>query len=271
MYDQLRLMCVLAHPDDETLGAGGILARYAAEGVHTSLVTATRGQRGWFGDPDDYPGPEELGRTREGELYAAAKVLEIKDVQLLDAMDGELDRAEPNEIIPQIADQIRRVRPQVVITFDPFGVYGHPDHIAISQFTTAAIVAAASGGSTVSTQGEDEPHQVSKLYCFAETAANMTVYEEAFGDLVMCIDNVERRVAGWPEWAVTTHIDTAQYYGQVWQAVYCHRTQFPGYQALLDMPEERCQDFFSSMNLYRMFSLVNGGREPESDIFEGLW
>jgi LmbE family N-acetylglucosaminyl deacetylase len=72
------LLCVLVHPDDELLGNGGILARYAAEGVETYLVTATRGERGWLGDERDYPGLEVLGKRREAELLAAAKVLGIR-------------------------------------------------------------------------------------------------------------------------------------------------------------------------------------------------
>ena len=68
MTNKLKLMCVLAHPDDESLGNGGILARYAAEGIETYLVTATRGERGWFGDESEYPGLEVLGKIREAEF-----------------------------------------------------------------------------------------------------------------------------------------------------------------------------------------------------------
>ena len=72
---ELRLMCVLAHPDDESLGTGGALALCAAEGVATYLVTATRGERGRFGDATTSPGPDVVGRTRETELLAAAREL----------------------------------------------------------------------------------------------------------------------------------------------------------------------------------------------------
>ena len=78
MTNKLKLMCILAHPDDESLGNGGILAKYAAEGVETYLVTATRGERGWFGDESDYPGLEALGKIREAELLAAARALGIR-------------------------------------------------------------------------------------------------------------------------------------------------------------------------------------------------
>jgi LmbE family N-acetylglucosaminyl deacetylase len=67
----LKLLCILGHPDDESLGLGGILAKYGAEGVETHLVTATRGEQGWFGPPEENPGPEALGKIREQELHDA--------------------------------------------------------------------------------------------------------------------------------------------------------------------------------------------------------
>jgi len=91
MNDPLRLMCVLAHPDDESLGMGGTLAKYAADGIETYLVTATRGERGWFGDEKDNPGMEVLGKMREAELRNAAKELGTRDVNFLDYVDGDLD------------------------------------------------------------------------------------------------------------------------------------------------------------------------------------
>jgi len=266
MNEQLRLMCILAHPDDESLGTGGILARYAAEGVATYLVTATRGQRGWFGAPDEYPGPDALGRIRERELRAAARVLGVREVTLLDYTDGDLDRAGPVEAIEQLAAHIRRVRPQVVVTFDPNGYYGHPDHIAISQFTSAALVLAASAGHN----GALPPHRISKLYYMAPVSEALAAYEAAFGDLVMTIDGTERRAVAWEDWAVTTRIDTSAYWEQVWEAVACHRSQLPGYQALRDLPAHHHHALWGTQTFYRAFSLVNGGRAVEDDLFAGL-
>ena len=91
MNNSLKLMCILAHPDDESLGMGGILARYAAEGIETYLVTATRGERGWTGPASENPGLTTLGQIREAELKAAAQVLGIKEVVILDYIDGDLD------------------------------------------------------------------------------------------------------------------------------------------------------------------------------------
>ena len=96
MANELKLMCILAHPDDESLGNGGIFAKYAAEGIETHLVTATRGERGWFGEESEHPGLEELGKIRESELHEAATVLGIQSVNFLDYIDGDLDKAHPS-------------------------------------------------------------------------------------------------------------------------------------------------------------------------------
>src|SRR3989338_5809104 len=112
MTEPLKLMCVLAHPDDEALCNGAVLARYAAEGVETYLVTATRGERGWFGAEQDHPGLAALGQTREAELRCACETLGVRDLQFLDYIDGDLDRADPAEAIAKIVGHLRRVRPQ---------------------------------------------------------------------------------------------------------------------------------------------------------------
>jgi LmbE family N-acetylglucosaminyl deacetylase len=96
-------MAVLAHPDDESLGIGGTLAKYAADGTDTFLVTATRGEAGRYrgiraGDPG-HPSPSGLAKIREAELGAAAAVLGVRDVSLLDYHDRCLDRADPRHAI----------------------------------------------------------------------------------------------------------------------------------------------------------------------------
>ncbi len=262
--DPLKLMCILAHPDDESLGTGGILARYADEGVHTSLITATRGQRGWQGDEADNPGQKALAQIREAELRAAAAVLGVQELILLDYMDGELDKAEWKTAVSQIAHYIRRIQPHVVVTFDPYGSYGHPDHIAISQIAAAAIVAASSSN------GTQPPHQVDKLYYLADTAEFAHIYESVFGELVMTVDARERRIVSWPDWAITTKIETNAYQSQIWEAITCHRTQLPSFEALMQMPTAQRQRLFARQGFYRVFSLVNGGREIEKDLFAGF-
>ena len=267
MPDKMKLMCILAHPDDESLGLGGILAGYAAAGVETTLITATRGERGWTGPEDEYPGPEALGQLRTAELNAAAAVLGIQEVTFLDYMDGDLDQADPAEVISRIVPHLRRIRPQVVVTFDPNGSYGHPDHIAISQSATAAIVAAA-GGTYRPESGP--PHTVSKLYYMASTRASMMAYQSVMGDLVMQVDGVDRRDVAWEDWAITTRIDTRAHWRQVWQAVSCHRSQIPAFEELGRLTDEHQAELWGTQHLYRAFSLVNGGRQLETDLFAGL-
>ncbi len=114
MANKLKLMCVLAHPDDESLGMGGTLAKYATEGIETYLVTATRGERGWFGDEKDNPGLEALGKMRETELRNAAQELGIREINFLDYLDGDLDQADPAEAVAKIVTHLRRVQPHIV-------------------------------------------------------------------------------------------------------------------------------------------------------------
>src|SRR5215207_4618045 len=148
MSETLKLLAVFPHPDDETLGLGSTFARYSSEGVETFLVCATRGERGWFESEGPDPGFEGVARIREGELNCAAEHLGLHEVCFLDYIDGDVDQADAKEIIAKIVTQIRRIQPQVVVTFSPDGAYGHPDHIALAQFTNAALVCAADASYT---------------------------------------------------------------------------------------------------------------------------
>jgi LmbE family N-acetylglucosaminyl deacetylase len=266
MASELTLMAFLAHPDDESLGMGGVLARYAQEGIATHVLTATRGQRGRYFDNSNRPGDDAVGEERERELRNAARELGIREVTVLDYRDGELDRADPHEAAAAIAAHLRRVRPHVVLTFDQFGAYGHPDHIAICQFASAAVVLAAdpsfaSGGA---------PHRVAKLYYMVHDQAKWDAYQAAFKTLVSRVDGVERAATAWPGWSITTRIDTREQWPIVWRAVQCHRTQNAIYSNLATLIEKDHHALWGSQAYYRVFSTVNGGRQPETDLFAGL-
>ena len=256
-------MAVLAHPDDESLGVGGTLARYAAEGARVSLVTATRGERGRNGASQSNS-PTELAALRETELREASHVLGVSEVRLLDYPDGALDQVDTLEAVAKIAGHIRRIRPHVVLTFGPEGAYGHPDHIAISQLATAAVQHAA--GSTHDAPG----HQVSKLYYIAWTKTKWDAYQAALKTLTARVDGVVRQATPWPDWAVTTVIDTGTYWPLVWLAVSRHQTQMSIYRNLEQLPEAHHRALWGTQEFYRVFSLVNGGRGVETDVFEGL-
>ena len=262
MKTKFKLLAILAHPDDESLGVGGTLAKYADEGVEVFLICATRGERGRFGDVKESPGLEIVGATRTKEVIAASKILGIKEVHFLDYIDGDLDKADPVEASEKIAQLIVTIKPDVVLTFDPFGSYGHPDHIAISQFSLSGIVKANSHALT--------PWQVSKFYYLAWPPAIMKAYEAAFKKMTFKVDNEIRNASPWPDWSITTKIDTRKYWKQVWKAINCHQTQISIYNKLKELPDKHHQNLWGNQSFYRVFSLVNGGRNPESDIFEGL-
>jgi len=274
MAQARRLMAVLAHPDDESLGFGGTLAKYASEGVEVFLLTATRGDGGRYrglprGD-EQHPGRSALGRIREAELRAAASALGIREVSVLDYEDGHLEAANPREAIKRIAAALRRVQPEVVVTFGPDGAYGHPDHIAISQFATAAIVAAADGGFITNDGAAQEPHSVSKLYYQAWTRSTWAAYEAGIKKLSSTVGGVERLATPWPDWAITTVIDTRHVWPTVWRAVSCHASQIAAYEALKDLSPEHHQCLWGRQSFYRAMSTVNGGRAPETDLFDGI-
>jgi len=270
---KFRLMAVLAHPDDESLGFGGTLAKHSAEGVETYLVTATRGERGRYFSPDRKSEPAEVGRVREAELRAAAVVLGVREVVILGYPDGAVDQIDAATAIAAIVHHIRRVRPHVLVTFGPDGAYGHPDHIAISQFTTAAVVCAADAGYDArgdSAGDRSSAHRVAKLYNLAWRNAKWEAYQAAFRKLTSTVDGTARQANPWPDWAVTTEIDTSAYWPAVWKAVCCHQTQMSIYERLGQLSENQQRALWGSQEFYRVHSTVNGGRKLENDLFEGL-
>lgn len=133
MDSKPRILVILAHPDDESFGAGGTLAKYAHQGVQVTLLCATRGEAGISGVR-----AEEAGAVRELELRQAAKFLGIQ-VHFLGYQDGELSKEDPAKLLEQITRWINKVQPQVILTFGPDGVSGHPDHVTVSHIVTQAV------------------------------------------------------------------------------------------------------------------------------------
>lgn len=140
MCAQTRLLIVTAHPDDESFPIGGAIARYASQGVHVTLLCATRGEKG-------IPGvaAAETARIREQELRNAAALLGVAEVRFLDLIDGEVGQTPVDALAERVLTVMRQVRPDAVITFGPDGVSGHPDHVAMSHATTQAFDRAVAG------------------------------------------------------------------------------------------------------------------------------
>lgn len=172
MVAQHRLLAVLAHPDDESFGLGGTLATYANRGVDVHLICATSGEVGTV-SPEMLRGFSDIGELRRHELRCAAEKLGLMEVHFLryrdSGMSGSVDNLHPEALVAapledvaeRVTQIIRRIRPQVVITFDPFGGYGHPDHIAIHNATVEAFYAA---GDESRFHDGLPPYQPEKLY-----------------------------------------------------------------------------------------------------------
>jgi LmbE family N-acetylglucosaminyl deacetylase len=151
------LMVVHAHPDDECLGTGGTLARYSAEGVNTVLVTATRGEEGEIHDPEltEEEARPRLGEIRTGELTRAVEHLGVTTLEFLGYRDSGMmgtpanehpenfHNANFDEAVGRLVALMRKHRPQVVITYNEDGGYGHPDHLQCYKVTLAAFEAAS--------------------------------------------------------------------------------------------------------------------------------
>ncbi|MEX2272358.1 MAG: PIG-L family deacetylase [Vicinamibacterales bacterium] len=133
---------IYAHPDDETFGAAGTICLLRSQGWRVVLVCATPGDKGKCGDPA-ICAQEDLAKVRERELRDAACVLDISEIHLLGYRDKALAEAPPAEIRRTLAGIIRAEEPALVFTFDPNGFNVHPDHVAISRFTSDAVAAAA--------------------------------------------------------------------------------------------------------------------------------
>jgi len=165
------MLSVLAHPDDESFGMGGTLAFYAQKGVKVNLICATRGEAGEVG-PEYLQDYQSIGELREAELRCAAGHLGLSGVFFLDyrdsGMDGSPDNKHPDaliqapieEVATKIAEYIRQLQPQVMLTFDPMGGYGHPDHIAIHKATIKAFHLAGNPDFV----SDSSPYQPQKLY-----------------------------------------------------------------------------------------------------------
>lgn len=269
MTTNLLLLAVFAHPDDESMGMGGTLAKYSAQGVETHLICASRGERGWFGPEAQNPGPIVLGQIRTKELENAVNELGIKELHFLDYLDGDVDQANHAEVIAKIVSHIRRIRPQVVVTFPPDGNYGHPDHIAISQFTSAAIICAADSNYVDS---ENLPaHRVLKLYYMVDSENFINLIAPFMADMTFLVDNHVRGEVAWKDWMITTRIDMSEHCSTALHAIRCHQSQLSTLGSLIEMPEDAVTAALAMQGMfYRAFSLVNGGRKIESDLFEGI-
>ena len=279
--NQSRLLGCYAHPDDEVLGMGGAIAQYAAEGVYIEWVVTTRGEAGEISDPA-LATPENLGQVREREMRCSAQTLGMADVTFLgyrdSGMDGDPDNqypdaylnSDPAEVVAKLVEIIRRVRPHVILTFEPFGGYGHPDHIAIHKHTHLALPAAADPNYRPDLGA---PWQTSRLFypilrtaTFMELKARMA----AHGLPLDFFDVLEkRRENGWPDDNFQMAINVNGTSAAKWAAFNCHRTQFGADHFFRQLPEAETAEVFGTEYFALAYPEPENGLRFNS-LFEGL-
>ncbi|MEU5256774.1 N-acetyl-1-D-myo-inositol-2-amino-2-deoxy-alpha-D-glucopyranoside deacetylase [Streptomyces longwoodensis] len=276
-----RLLLVHAHPDDESINNGATMARYAAEGAQVTLVTCTLGERGEVIPPAlRHLTGAALGEHRLGELAAALRELGVTDSALLggagrygdSGMMGLPDNEDPgcfwqadvDTAAASLAEVVLRTRPQVVVTYDDHGGYGHPDHIQAHRVAMRAVELAADAGWTVpKVYWNRVPRSVAED-AFARLRADLPGLPF---DRVAAVDDLPGVV---DDDRITTAIDGTAYAGAKAAAMRAHATQI---DVAPDAPyfalsNELAQPLFTT----EYYELVRGERprERESDLFAGL-
>jgi LmbE family N-acetylglucosaminyl deacetylase len=232
-------------------------------GWRVVFAVATRGEAGEIADPS-LATPDTLGQVREREMRAACKVLGIEDLRFLGYRDSgmagtpendlpaSLHRAGAERVTDQIVALIREVRPQIVLTFEPFGIYGHPDHIAVSRYTTRAFDAS---GDPMAYPEAGNPWQPQRLYYSAFPMSWFARIRERMRSLDLDTRGLERLSTQIKDNAekvaaqITHEVDVSAYIEAKVESLACHRTQFtphaPFYHMLKpQMAELMAREYF---------------------------
>jgi LmbE family N-acetylglucosaminyl deacetylase len=270
------LMAVHAHPDDEGIQTGGVFALAAERGIQTVLVTCTNGE---MGDSPDGLKPESVGHDtvttselRLRELRQACEALRIDRLELLGYRDSGMmgwpQNDDPSsfwrtplaEATARVAELMARYRPDVVVTYDANGLYGHPDHIQAHRATIAAA---------------ERTGIPKKVYEIAFPLSMMKAFEERrrqAGDQRPLGEVAERAGAdapfGTPDELITTTVDVSSMWPAKRAAIYAHHSQMANFE-FLQVDEELIKVGFGTEHFVRR-SDTTGAPVPESDLFEGI-
>jgi len=194
------LLAVFAHPDDESFRCGGTLALLARRGIKVQIITATRGDAGSCGEP-----PlclvDKLGVVREQELRCACAALGIATPIFLDYFDGKLAKVNEKKAVARIIEEIKRLKPQVLLSWPSDGLSGHPDHVAVSRWTKKAYEQMA-----------------------MEKEAPVAVYHLAIPNSVANVLSLTK-LHSIPDEEISLTVDIAEVWEQKMAAIRCHRTQ----------------------------------------------
>lgn len=276
---QPGIMGIFAHPDDESFGLAGTLARATMRGHPAAIVCATRGEVGEIADPA-LATPENLGQVREAELRAACAAVGVHDVSFLDYIDGQLADANEDEAVGRIVGHLRRFRPAVVVTFSANGGYGHHDHMAIHRYTLAAVEAAADP-----TRYPEQvsaglaPHRVRKVYYNGFPRERMIAMREEARKLGQDFipggnaATIPVEEMGTPMAEITTVItlNDAEYAAKQ-QSMRAHATQMPADSPFTQATPEQLREYMGRETLVLAPPPISDRAypTPEDDVFAGL-
>jgi len=265
-------MAVHAHPDDEASGTGGVLARYAAEGLRTVLVTCTDGRCGDApgGVKPGEPGhdPEAVAAARLAELEASCAILGVTDLEVLGYPDSGMAGWSTNDVpgsfwttpvadaAARLAELMDHYRPDVVVTYDPNGFYGHPDHIQAHRITMSAL---EKTGSTAKVYWTTIPHSTMAKFGEMAREAGMEMPDGPPSDLPEI---------GLPDDQITTWVDVTAFADRKFAALGAHASQEET-MPFLSMGVER---FAQVMGVETFVRVDDGGDAAvrETDLFAGL-
>ncbi len=243
----LRLLCITAHPDDEAGGFGGSLLKYRERGVETYVICLTPGQaaKNRGGAKSD----QELSAIRRKEFVTSCGILKISSGEVLDYPDAALDRANFYDVVGDLVLRVRRIRPQVVLTFGPEGaITAHPDHSMAAVFATMAFHwAGRSNRFPEQLQNGLAPHKAQKLY-YATAPFTLPDREP---------------VALAPS---TTIIDIQPYVEKKIAAFESHTSQAPLFPRFGEAVRRR-----GGQEMFHLAAFASPSRmEPETDLFFGV-
>jgi LmbE family N-acetylglucosaminyl deacetylase len=289
MIEKRTLLAVFAHPDDESFGPGGTLARYAAQGVNVHLICATGGEAGIM-DKASLASGSNPADVRLAELRCAVGQLGLSGVHLLGYRDSGmagspdndhpdcLAQADPNEVAARVTGYIRQLRPQVVITFDPMGGYKHPDHIAMHRAAVAAFHTAGDPAAypeqLVEGLATHTPHKLYYTGIPRRMLRWMVRIMPLLGrDPTALGQNGDMNLVDIADidYPITARIDVADFLEIKNAAAACHRSQGGHDRRLFGwLPRWLVRRIASTEGFTRAYPEVKPGEPIEKDLFAGV-
>jgi N-acetyl-1-D-myo-inositol-2-amino-2-deoxy-alpha-D-glucopyranoside deacetylase len=264
------LLLVHAHPDDEAISTGGVMMKAKAHGHRVVLVTATRGEVGEIYNMDETASRPRLGEIRTVELKAAGEILGVDRIEFLGYRDSGMVDTEDNkdprsfhqarldEAASKLAVVIREERPDVVVTYDEDGVYGHPDHIKAHHVTNAALDLM-----------EREGWTVKKLYYTAIPRSMMEEFAKQVPEEAREAMGGNMRIAGTRDELITTRVDVHDYVDRKRQAFAAHVSQNDPNSWFTTMASQIYELAFGT-EYYQLVRGKPGSELPEPDLFAGI-